>query len=163
MRTYDRSRPPDPEPAVSRPSSVFLALVGAALPWLASCDATSPTLAVRLSEDVADTTFALGVGQEASHGVMRLVFVGVNEDSRCPSDVVCIWAGNAAVEIGVWYGMGPTARFVLNTIGDPDSVEVGGYRIALIDLQPYPVSTARIPPDAYVATFRFQRLAHPPD
>jgi hypothetical protein len=130
---------------------------------LTACDGSSRFLAVRLAESVADTTFSLGVGQEATRGVMRIVFTGVNEDSRCPSDVVCVWAGNAAVEIGVSFGMGPTIRYVLNTTVDPKSVDVGGYRITLVDVQPFPVSTSRIPPASYVATFRFQQIVYPPD
>jgi hypothetical protein len=149
---------------VSSRSLSRLVLSGAvAAAALTACDGSSRVLAVRLTDGVADTTFSLGVGQEATHGVMRIVFDGVNEDSRCPSDVMCVWAGNAAVEIGVSFGMGPTTRYVLNTIGDPAFVDVGGYRITLIDLQPYPVSTSRIPPASYLATFRFQQVVYPPD
>jgi hypothetical protein len=141
-------------------SMVALAVAGAAPP---ACDLSTPPVAVQLAEGVADTTFALAVGQEARLGILRLAFTGVTEDSRCPSDVVCVWAGNAAVEIGVSFGMGPTIRYVLNTTVDPKSVDVGGYRITLVALQPYPVSTGPIPPASYLATFRLQRLVYPPD
>lgn len=137
--------------------------LGAALALLSACDLSTRPVVVRLSEGVADTAFSLGVGQEARLGVLRLMFTGVTEDSRCPSDVVCVWAGNAAVEIDVSLGMGPSVRYVLNTTVDPRSADVGGYRITLLDLRPYPVSTSRIPPASYVATFRLQRLVYPPD
>ncbi|MFH1764671.1 MAG: hypothetical protein ABIF09_10810 [Gemmatimonadota bacterium] len=40
--------------------------------------------------------------------VLRFSFGEVLEDSRCPVDVTCVWAGNAKVVIGIAAGMGPS-------------------------------------------------------
>ena len=111
----------------------------------------------------ADTVFYLRVGQEvrSPDTVMRIGFGGVGGDSRCPVDVVCIWEGDAAVEIGVAFGMGPTVPYVLHTALEPRGVELGIYRIRLVELRPAPVSTSRIPPDQYVAGLRLERIAVP--
>jgi hypothetical protein len=151
---------------VQVPARVRIVLaLAAALPALAGCESSSRIVAASIREGVADTTFSMRVGQEARVGgsIMRFSFVSVTSDSRCPSDVVCVWAGNAAVQIGVSFGMGPTVLYVLNTGLDPRFVDLGSFRITLVDLQPYPVSTSRIPSDRYVATFRFQRIGFAPD
>ncbi|MEK7667853.1 MAG: hypothetical protein AAB409_04320 [Gemmatimonadota bacterium] len=111
----------------------------------------------------ADTTLALRIGQEvgAPDSVMRISFLGVRADSRCPVDVVCVWQGDAEVEIGVRFGMGPTVPYVLHTGVAPRSVDLGLYRITLVGLRPTPVSTTPIPPDCYVAELRLERIAAP--
>jgi hypothetical protein len=76
-------------------------------------------------------------------------------------DVVCVWEGDAAVEIGVAFGMGPTVPYVLHTALEPRGVEVGIYRITLVEVRPAPVSTSRIPPEQYVAGLRLERIAVP--
>jgi hypothetical protein len=104
------------------------------------------------ANQVRGDTLVLAPGQEVRVGAaFRVAFLEVSSDSRCPTDVVCIWAGNATVEIGLAVGMGPTYPFTLNTLLDPRSVDFSGYRVTLVDLTPYPVSTRRIPPDEYRA------------
>src|ERR1041384_6590460 len=50
--------------------------------------------------------FELRIGQRAviRKTNLTLRFVTVPEDSRCPSDVTCVWAGNARVELLVTNG-----------------------------------------------------------
>ena len=148
-----------------RPCTRLFLAVGLASSSLGACDLSAPVLAASISAGVADTTIALRVGQEARVGgtVLLVTFLGVTNDSRCPSDVMCVWAGNAAVAIATRVAMGPTVRHVLNTTLDPRSADVGGYRVTLAGLRPYPVSTSRIPADRYVADLRFQRLVYGPD
>jgi len=111
----------------------------------------------------ADTLLTLCMGREvrAPDGVMRVVLLAVRNDSRCPVDVQCVWAGNAEVELGVAFGEGPTVPYVLNTGLSPRAVVVGTYRLTLADLRPARVSVRTIPQDQYVATVRLQRLPLP--
>jgi hypothetical protein len=144
----------------TRLRSRWLLVVGTALPLLAACDLSPRPVVADVRDGVVDTVFSLRVGQEMRpDAVLRIGFLGVRNDSRCPVDVVCVWAGNAEVEIGVSFGMGPTRPYVLNTTLDPRFVDLGAYRITLTGLKPDPVSTSPIPPDRYVATLRLQRLA----
>jgi len=144
----------------TRPRSRTLILLAAALPLLAACDLSSRTVVANVRDGAADTVFSLRIGQEVRpDAVLSVILLSVRNDSRCPIDVVCVWAGNAEVEIGVAFGMGPTRPYVLNTTLDPRSVDLGLYRITLTGLKPDPVSTSPIPPERYVATFHLQRLA----
>ena len=138
------------------PAAALIALLGA-------CEGTTPTVDASVRGIGTDTVFFLRVGQEvrAPDSTMRIGFGGVRSDSRCPVDVICVWQGDAAVEIGVAFGMGPTVPYVLHTALEPRSVELGIYRITLAEVRPVPVSTSRIPPDHYVAGLRLERIAAP--
>src|ERR1700704_4290387 len=48
-----------------------------------------------------NSEFKLKAGQQVTlKGTrLRIRFVTVENDSRCPSDVTCVWAGNAAVRL----------------------------------------------------------------
>jgi hypothetical protein len=76
-------------------------------------------------------------------------FQALLADSRCPSDVVCIWEGEGRVEIGLTVGDGPTVPVELST-GGPRTATQGGFTITLVELAPYPVSTRPHVPEDYV-------------
>src|SRR5712671_4055395 len=50
-----------------------------------------------------DVAFSLPLGKSAavSGTGARITFRRVTEDSRCPVDVTCIWAGDAKIELAV--------------------------------------------------------------
>ena len=99
--------------------------------------------------------FSVKVGQQIMIGDnLRVKFVAVPEDSRCPSDVTCVWAGNAVVTIELTEGQ-CTTTLRLNTHQGPQSSEnakVGPYRVKLAKLDPYPRSTQKISAGDYTAT-----------
>lgn len=97
--------------------------------------------------------FELSAGQEARiQGTPIAVrFVRVAEDSRCPIDVNCVWAGNAVVKISLSSSDGNGSESSLNTTLEPKSIYYGGYTIKLIDLKPAPRSGTKIPPATYLA------------
>lgn len=126
-----------------------------ALLTLVACRAPVGGAGVPEASQILNDTLVLAPGQEAQVGeVFRVAFLEVSADSRCPTDVVCVWAGNAAVEIGLRVGMGPTHPFTLNTLVNPTSVDFAGYRVTLLALSPQPTSTSRIPPDEYRASLQ---------
>ena len=101
--------------------------------------------------------FSLKVGQElAIEGErLRVKFVGVEEDSRCPSDVTCIWAGNAKLLLEVVSGKKCPEKLRLNTHGSAqgaDEGKLGSLKVKLVKLDPYPRSNQRIAPGDYRAT-----------
>ena len=73
----------------------------------------------------------VGEQKSADRGRLTIKFVSVVEDSRCPMNARCVWAGNAKIKIAVSKGkMAP--KFVeLNTGQKPDSVKLYGYTISL--------------------------------
>lgn len=76
-------------------------------------------------------------------------------DSRCPTDVVCIWAGKADVKIKVESPVSET--FVLSTL-DNKIDTVGNFSFELIEVSPYPVSTKTIKTEEYNVTLKITDL-----
>jgi hypothetical protein len=88
---------------------------------------------------------------------LRIKFVAV-EDSRCPQDTNCIWAGNAKVTITVTNRKGESKTFDLNTNLQGKSARFDGYEIKLGSVNPSPRSNIRINPNGYTASFTITKL-----
>ncbi len=85
---------------------------------------------------------------------LRIKFVVVENDSRCPIGVTCVWAGNAAVKFKVSNGK-DSKTVTLNTSSVSsfsNEVEYRGYKISLVTLSPYPQNNRRVPPRGHTAT-----------
>jgi len=82
---------------------------------------------------------------------LEIGFQAVLADSRCPSDVVCVWEGEGKVELGLTFGDGPTMPVALL---EHATVTHGGYTITLVRLDPYPISTRPHVPEDYVVHLR---------
>ncbi|WP_370896980.1 hypothetical protein [Chryseobacterium gossypii] len=78
---------------------------------------------------------------------MNVTFKGISEDSRCPKDVNCIWAGVAVAQVEV---MGTATRPMVLNLATMDnagknyhqSADFNGYTISLEELTPFPTSEA---------------------
>jgi hypothetical protein len=88
---------------------------------------------------------------------LRIRFVAV-EDSRCPADANCVWAGTAKVTIRVSNSRGKSQTFELNTNPQGKSARFDGYEITLGEVTPYPRSNIRINPNGYTAKFAVRKL-----
>jgi len=127
--------------------SMVLACGGA----FASVSANGAAQTVRLERE-----FKLRPGQQASvKGTkLRITFMSVKDDSRCPKDVTCVWAGNATVRLWVTNGRS-SKSLTLNTAKSQslsNEVVYQGYKITLVDLSPYPHSKHKIAKSDYRAT-----------
>ena len=105
--------------------------------------------------------FTLSPGQTATvNGAnVRLTFDRVSEDSRCPTDVSCVWEGDAVVVLEVKVEAEEATREV-HTQGDGSrsrTAPVGDYVVTLVRLEPVPRSTTPIQASAYRATLRVGR------
>jgi hypothetical protein len=83
----------------------------------------------------------------------RLRFERVQSDSRCPMDVFCVWAGDAAVAVTLHPPKGAAESRELHTQPTGSQLSYASYTITLTALAPYPQSSREIPPSAYIATF----------
>jgi hypothetical protein len=105
--------------------------------------------------------FTLAPGQAVSvNGTnVRLTFEKVSEDSRCPTDVTCVWEGDAVVVLKVKVEADEVTREVHTQGGEPRSrrAPAGDYVVTLVRLDPVPRSTATIEPSAYRATLTVSR------
>lgn len=94
--------------------------------------------------------FNLAYGQSVTlqNTNLRIKFKEVLEDSRCPLNAMCVWAGNARIVLDV-----NGTLFELNTNLEPRAAFYAGYKITLIRLHPYPnVETMPIQPEEYSAS-----------
>lgn len=104
------------------------------------------------------TELTLRVGEEKAIGgsVLKLSFGRVLEDSRCPIDAICVWEGNAAVEMGIRAGMGPTIPLRLNTTLEPHAAAWNGVLVTLLEVAPAPKASEPTRPDAYSVKVRVE-------
>jgi hypothetical protein len=95
-----------------------------------------------------------------------VTLVQVEEDSRCPKDVLCVWMGRALVRLQATVD-GQDKGQVTATLmpgsqkpqpSDLDAV-VERYVLSLADLQPYPAASQPQPLDQRVATIRVTAAA----
>jgi hypothetical protein len=84
--------------------------------------------------------------------VIEVHFEDVPEDSRCPSDAVCVWAGNAVVALTVSNSDEIPVDISLNTNLEPGSARWDGIVLTLLSLAPEPLAEIPIDPEDYVAT-----------
>ncbi len=91
---------------------------------------------------------------------LTIKFASLIEDSRCPTDTNCIWAGNARITIKVSNGKSAAKTFELNTNLKPQTVSFAGYEIKLTDLNPRPATNIRINRNGYTATFVIRKMAN---
>ncbi len=114
---------------------------------------SSPPAPSSAHHDVAiGEGFSLAVGETASiEGAdLSIKFSRVVQDSRCPSDVQCVWAGNGEIELVARSGR-TISTFTLNTSSGAKEFAINFYRIGLASLTPVPVSTQAIPVESYRA------------
>ena len=85
----------------------------------------------------------------------RLGFEQVTHESRCPSDVVCVWEGQVTLVLGVTVGDGPTVpQEVTLRAGSSEPFTVQGVMLTLFRVDPYPVTTQPREIEDYVAFLR---------
>ena len=82
---------------------------------------------------------------------LKIEFVELVEDSRCPVDVECVWAGNAKIKIRVTKGR-KSQLLDLDMMTKGTKPNYGTYRLTLKGLSPELRSNVRINRNAYVAT-----------
>ena len=96
--------------------------------------------------------FELAFGGAVQIPEANLVFVrflDVLEDSRCPLDVTCVWAGNAKVAVELREQGKAANRIELNTTSDPREVFFGEYRVDLVRVTPPKQSTVDLTEQEY--------------
>lgn len=134
-----------------------LVLLGAAC--ASSSSITDPQVYTQL--EAADSV-RIRVGHSIVVDGVKIRFNEVANDSRCPSDVVCVWAGDAEARFTVGVNCdacrAPEYLLSLHTTLEPKSGEAMGYRVILLRVLPEPRSTSVILPGAYSAWVRVLKL-----
>lgn len=117
---------------------------------------------VSCNEELLPETFNLGLekdfklGGEYKLSNKSLIFsIFEINDSRCPTDVVCVWEGKADVRINV---ESPQPGSILLSTYDNLKDTIGGYSFELIEVSPYPISTETIKLEDYNVTLKIVEL-----
>lgn len=105
-----------------------------------------------------ELTLQVGKQKKAFKNKLVIQFVSVLEDSRCPEDVDCVWAGNAKVQIRVRKLNGTWKTLEINSNLEPQSQRFEGYEIKLKSLTPNPKVNVKIKPETYTATFSMKKI-----
>ena len=101
-----------------------------------------------------EKNFQFGVDYLSNTNSLKFKITEIN-DSRCPSDVVCIWAGKADVKIEVESPV--TGAINLSTYDNPVDT-VGNFSFEIIDVLPYPISTKTIQLEEFNVTLKIVEL-----
>ncbi len=104
-----------------------------------------------------DREFRLRLGQTALiEGTgFTISFTGVDEDSRCPKDVLCVRAGQATVTLAVARGGHDLGTINLTSPASdefPGSQVIEAYILQLVNVEPYPESSHAISWQDYIVT-----------
>jgi hypothetical protein len=128
---------------------------------MVACRQAAPSLAGGshhpTSVVLIDHEFALPAGATArlENSPLTVTFLRVEEDSRCPRGVTCVWAGNARVAVEISVGDGAPETLALNTLVNPQSHEVRGFMLRLMSVSERPADSTAT---GYRATFRLSRV-----
>lgn len=107
-----------------------------------------------------DQPLTLHVGETAALAgtTLSLTFERVPEDSRCPINVNCVWAGNAVVRLAVRVAGATRDPIELHTTTiDKREATIDGFRVRLVQLAPARTEGTALTQDQYAATLTVVR------
>ncbi len=88
-----------------------------------------------------DTSFTLRIGETAElENGFRITFQELADDSRCPTRVLCIWAGEVDASFRVFTGLSN------ETLRYKGFVGVSGESVQQENLEPYSITLERVDP-----------------
>lgn len=99
------------------------------------------------------TRFETQLNKKISGLDLSLTPLTVVEDSRCPSDVVCIQAGTVRVQVLIQSGLGEGA--ITMSLNTPITTEAE--EVTLVSVTPYPISTKEISSSEYRFVFEIKK------
>lgn len=122
---------------------------------LISSSGCAPLQTAAIVEPGASFTLAPGQTAAVKGTDTRITFKQVREDSRCPVDVTCVWAGDAKLEILISRtGAADDTRILSLSITPPgNEARAGNLRIRFVSLAPVPRQADGNAPRNYRAEF----------
>lgn len=97
--------------------------------------------------------FSLPLGKTAtvSGTGFRITFNRVTEDSRCPVDVTCVWAGDAKIELIVSRTTASADYRIVSLTPPNNESTAGDLKVRFVSLAPAPRQSEPGPSRAYIA------------
>jgi hypothetical protein len=111
--------------------------------------AKCPPSQVKQSPEPATNDVVLSVGQNVKVGTLGITLDSIVEDSRCPSDVQCVWAGRVGVKLSLLNG---TKSESVNLSPNQDAYLFDNYSIKIVSVDPVPKSGKEISVGEYRVT-----------
>jgi hypothetical protein len=127
---------------------------------LGSCGGGGDSEQGPLPASVLGQEYLIGFGETIHIGSLALEFTTLAEESRCPLNANCVWAGNARILVTATMG-GTTGVLELNTYPNYQvRANFEGYLIELRRLQPDIPWMPRGPLSEYTATVFVDRASN---
>src|SRR5438445_9148744 len=105
---------------------------------------------------IAGTQFQLKVNQTSpleSDGI-KVKLLNVTADSRCPSDVTCVWQGEVKISANIIKNNHDLGDFSLASRAGQDlGINFDDHSIQVVKVEPYPTSGKKISTSDYMLTF----------
>jgi hypothetical protein len=98
----------------------------------------------------ADGTHTVRYGGTVTIAGTRVSFTDITE-SRCPKDVACVWAGDAAVRLEAG---GESVVLHTNPSAGASEGKLAGLTITLVEVKPEPVTSTETKKADYIVTIR---------
>jgi len=123
-----------------------------------SDDEGNGSVARRTVEPGTEFEVAYGETVAVDGAGLEITFSYVSGDSRCASDVTCIWQGVADIllsvngkEIQGFQVQASIPGLITTPFYENTAIDIDGYTLRLLQLDPYPMSTHRIEKKEYKA------------
>ena len=131
-----------------------MTVLAAAVLFLPGCAVSPPPASAPNQEQEADGLSRGRIGETVAVGGPKVTPLAVLEDSRCPMNARCVWAGQVRVRVRIHLGGGTVVKEL--TQGQP--VPVADGTLELVEVQPDRLADADAPalaPADYRFGFRF--------
>ena len=112
---------------------------------------------------VSEDQFQLKVNQTASFesDTIKVKFLNVTSDSRCPTDVTCVWEGEAKIVVNIMKDGQDLGDFNLSSRAVQNNQAFDGHQIQVTQIEPSPTSGKKIALSDYIATFSITKSEVP--
>jgi hypothetical protein len=113
--------------------------------------------------DVNSDQFQLKVNHTASleSGTVKVKFLNVTSDSRCSTDVTCVWEGEAKIIVNIIKDGQDLGDFNLTSRTGQNNKAFDGHQIQITKIDPSPTSDKKIHLSDYVVTFTISKSEIP--
>jgi len=132
-----------------RPARSLIALVSlCAVAAVSACATVEPVVVAE-----PGVAFSLPIGKTATINGdgTKITFRQVPEDSRCATDVTCVWEGDAKIEVTISRTGSPDETAILSLHAPNGEKSSGNLLIRFVGLTPVPRQADGNAPRAYVA------------
>lgn len=102
------------------------------------------------------TNVVLAIGQRAAFDSARVDvrLVSIVEDSRCPSDATCIWAGRVVARLAVGKASQATAEY---DVAEGESATTNGFEVTVTKVSPAPTAKRKVAQQDYRVAVKVER------